>query len=115
MIRQALKHVLLNAEVITANGASSVVVSSSAFAEGLLLLRVSATGGTNFYLDLTVETAEDVDGTFQPHTYVPRVKGNGNPQAVKLTHVGNALRLSYRISGTDTPTATVTAILILKN
>ena len=102
---------LLSAVTVSATGTSGVQ-DVSRFTEALLLIAASSKTGSPT-VDIVVKASDASDGTFHAHTTVAQITANANVDAVKLTNIGEQLRLDYTYGGSGS--IVITAKLICKN
>ena len=118
--RSTEKKTLLASTQLTSTPVSGTGISVSAWLEGVILITVTAKGGTSPAVDLDVETSEDGTNWFklQDVTQIsdPTI-GTTVPPAVQVSNFGKRIRLNNPdgMSGSSTPTMTLSADIVVKN
>lgn len=113
MRRQCTTHKLLasaNRPAGTYNSDPWLKVGS--FIEGLLMVSVTAENGTAT-LNITVQVSPDGGTTVITHTALAEIDAVGTVVS-KLTHLGEWIRVSAVVAGTDTPKFTFSIHLAVK-
>lgn len=118
MIRYSRTAVLQSgASPVTTNGQSNGF-DVSQFAEGLLLINVTAVSGTSPTLSLFLETLDPVTNTWFTHPITPSPNG-WQYTAVKkdiyqVTNFGQQIRLRWTVTGTSA-SFTFSAVFVAKS
>lgn len=94
---------------VTASTAQTTGFDVSAYAEGQILVTVTAEGGVST-LDITVQTSDD-NSTYYDHTSCAQITATGQYRTA-ITNFGKYVRLSYTVGGTS---FTFAAVGVFKN
>ena len=105
MGRQTVQQTLLHAsgaELVDGDGADVGYTPDSA----ILVLDITAKGGTNPTLDVTVEEKHEASGVYFVIDTFPQQVAEATIRRTLSAPVGSVLRASWDVGGTDTPTFT---------
>lgn len=95
--------------IVTASTAQTSGFEVSAYAEGQILVNVTAEGATST-LDITVQTSDD-NSTYYDHSACAQITATGQYRFA-VTNFGKYVRLSYIVGGTS---FTFAAVGVFKN
>lgn len=110
--RQCTTHTLLASAQRAAGTFPSTWLKVGSVIEGLLMVSVTAENGTAT-LNITVQVSPDGGTTVVTHTTLSEITAVGSVVS-KLTQIGEWIRISAVVAGTDTPKFTFSAHLAVK-
>lgn len=112
MDRQCTTHKLLASAQRAAGTFPSAWLKVGSAIEGLLMVSVTAENGTAT-LNITVQVSPDGGTTVVTHTTLSEITAVGSVVS-KLTQIGEWIRISAKVAGSDTPKFTFSIHLAVK-
>jgi len=113
--RQCTTHKLLaSAERVAGTYNSDPWLKVGSFIEGLLMVSVTAASTGTPTLTITVQVSPDEGTTAVTHTTLSAISAVGTVVS-KLTHLGEWIRVSAVVAGTNTPKFTFSIHLAVKS
>lgn len=102
---------------VTANG-TSATYDVSRFAEGVVVVNVTAVSGTSPSMDLFIDTYDPINNVWAPITKLTGSPNSPistvNSYAYPINNYGRTIRLRWQLSGTN-PSFTFSAVFVSKS